>query len=410
MASVAKWTFMVYMGGDNRLSDAAEKDLAEMRSIGSTDEVSIVAQVERLGDACETKRFLVLRDGRGEYAEIQGETDSGDPRVLRDFLQWTKANYPAERYALVAWNCGAVWEPSELDTIALEAGVRDYGPREAMERVASPLGKALLRPTVKTILSLEAVAERAICSDNASTFALDTLEFGRILHEATRVFGQPLDLLGLDAFLSSNLELAYQLREDVRYMVASEDENVPFDGWPYDAVLGMLVDRPGIATADFAAHIVDAYFESYRDGSYNLTLAALALRRLEQLVDPLDGLAEALIARMPDAAMELWAAQRRSASFYYKSLWDIAHFCQALETTSAHDHVRRAAEAVRAALQPGSKGFVSAEAHRGAKVERCGGVSIYLPPLVQVSRFYEELDYARDHRWLPMLEGYHTTR
>ena len=61
-----------------------------------------------------------------------------------------------------------------------------------------------------------------------------------------------------------------------------------------------------------------------------------------------------------------------------------------------------------AALAVGPENCVIAEGHNGAKVERCGGVTIYLmPPLLDVSRYYGELDYARDHRWLAMLEAYH---
>ena len=31
----SKWTFMVYMAGDNNLSSAGEEDLREMRRVGS---------------------------------------------------------------------------------------------------------------------------------------------------------------------------------------------------------------------------------------------------------------------------------------------------------------------------------------------------------------------------------------
>jgi hypothetical protein len=37
----AKWTFMVYMAGDNNLDGAALQDIAEMAQAGSTKEVNI---------------------------------------------------------------------------------------------------------------------------------------------------------------------------------------------------------------------------------------------------------------------------------------------------------------------------------------------------------------------------------
>lgn len=43
MKEKAKWTFMVYLAGDNNLSTAGDKDLSEMRTVGSTADVNVVA-------------------------------------------------------------------------------------------------------------------------------------------------------------------------------------------------------------------------------------------------------------------------------------------------------------------------------------------------------------------------------
>ena len=62
----AKWTFMVYLAGDNNLSTAGEKDLGEMRTVGSTDDVNIITEFDRIGAYHETKRYHIQRDGQGE--------------------------------------------------------------------------------------------------------------------------------------------------------------------------------------------------------------------------------------------------------------------------------------------------------------------------------------------------------
>ncbi len=46
----AKWTFMVYMAGDNNLDGAALTDIAEMAKAGSTKDIHIRVQLERIGD------------------------------------------------------------------------------------------------------------------------------------------------------------------------------------------------------------------------------------------------------------------------------------------------------------------------------------------------------------------------
>ena len=50
VASQAKWTFMVYMAGDNNLDGAALRDIAEMARAGSTKDVNILVQLDRIED------------------------------------------------------------------------------------------------------------------------------------------------------------------------------------------------------------------------------------------------------------------------------------------------------------------------------------------------------------------------
>lgn len=404
----AEWTVMVYLAGDNNLSTAGDKDLQEMRSVGSTDAVNVVAEFDNAGDR-GTRRYHIQPGGEGETIVSLGETDSGDPEVLLDFVAWAAEHYPARRYGLILWNHGGGWEPAEMDRIARSVNARNYTPREVTERSATPLARAFFRTTLETIFNLPLPMDRAICSDDGSGHSLDTIELGRVLAQAADLLGQPIDLLGMDACLMSNLEVAYQVRPYARYLVASE-ESEPNDGWPYDAVLRQLVTDPEMDTPDLAAQIVDAYIASYVDRGYlgPVTQSAFDLSRVEELAAPLDDLADALVSHMPDAAQEIWTAQRGSVRFWHNTLWDVAHFCQVLEDGTEDEAVGAAARAVCAALTPGRERFVIAESHRGAKVESCGGVTVYLlPPLDDLSRYYTELDFAREHRWLTMLEAYH---
>jgi hypothetical protein len=403
-----KWTFMVYMAGDNNLSDAGDTDLREMRKVGSTPDVNVVAQFDNEGDR-GTNRYLIKRDGLNEEIESMGETDSGDPRVLTAFVDWAVKKYPADRHALILWNHGGGWEPSEIDKLAREVKTRNYSVREATERSSSPVGKLLFRTTIKKILRLNSPEKRAICSDDGSGHSLDTVELGKALSQVKKIIRKPIDLLGMDACLMSNLEVAYQARPYVKYIVASE-ESEPNEGWPYAAVLEKLVNAPMLAPADLASHIVAAYVKSYVDMKYEgpVTQSTFDLSKISMVTEPLDKLANALIAHMPKAEKEIWGAQRKSARFWHNTLWDIAHFCEELEKLTANKAVRDAAKNVRTALQSGPKQFVLAESHRGASVARCAGATIYLlPALMDVSPYYGELKYAKEHRWPALLKAYH---
>ena len=58
----AKWTFMVYMAGDNNLDGAVLRDIAEMARAGSTKDVNILVQLNRIEDNL-TRRFRITQGG-----------------------------------------------------------------------------------------------------------------------------------------------------------------------------------------------------------------------------------------------------------------------------------------------------------------------------------------------------------
>jgi len=407
MGTGAKWTFMVYMAGDNDLSIAGETDLAEMRAIGSTAEVNVLVEFDRKG-CLGTNRSLIRRDGVEEHGIQLGETDAADPKVLTAYASWAVRNHPAERYALVLWSHGSGWEPSEMDGGAISADPGRDNKQKKLPHKVQGFNKPFFLPTIKT-LSKSRANRRAIVFDDGSGHSLDTVELGRILKQVTRMIGQPLDILGMDACLMSNLEVAYQVKNYVRYLVASEEKE-PDTGWPYSEMLKRLTEFPHQTTDSLAAHMVTTYVQSCIDcnASGPATLSAIDLAEIDHLALPLDKLAEALITRMPKASRDIFNAQRDSARFQHDTLWDISDFCLKLEKKTSCRAVRAAAREVRSALLPGSGRFVITNAHAGAEFENCGGVSIYLQPLrAPLSKHYSKLDFAREHQWLPMLKAYH---
>jgi hypothetical protein len=408
MSANARWTFMVYLAGDNNLSAAGDADLAEMRRVGSTPEVNVVAQFDNAGPL-GTRRFRVTKDGLNEPVETLPETDSGSPDSLLDFVTWAHQHYPAEHYALVLWNHGGGWEPTEMDRVARGAGALAYSGRESVQRAASPLRRTLFRTSLGRIFGLASPDARAICSDDGSGHSLDTVELGAVLAQICQLIGRPLDILGMDACLMSNLEVAYQARSYANFLVASE-ETEPNAGWPYDTVLAGLTANPLLSAPDLAVSIVQAYNQSYADQNYPgaVTQTALDLSKIDQLTAPLDQLAGLLSARMPRLSNAVWMAQRNSAYFFHNTLWDIGDFAGQLGRQVSLKTIKKSAAAVQQALRPGPGQLVLASLRRGAKVQNCAGVSIYLlPPPTDISQFYADLAYSKEHRWASFLTAYH---
>lgn len=118
----ANWTVMVYISGDNNLEDYVVKDIElELAPTGSSADVQVVALADRgpgydksRGDWQTTKLYHVTQDmiaDADSAKEDWGERNMGNPQTLIDFVTWTKANYPADHYALYFWGHGWNWHP-----------------------------------------------------------------------------------------------------------------------------------------------------------------------------------------------------------------------------------------------------------------------------------------------------------
>ena len=110
-------------------------------------------------------------------------------------------------------------------------------------RSTQQIAHSLFSPTVQQVLALPTPGDRGIASDDGTGHSLDTIELAKVLAKAAAELGGPLELLGMDACLMSNHEVAYQAREHVRAIVGSEDLE-PGDGWPYTDILRRLADEP----------------------------------------------------------------------------------------------------------------------------------------------------------------------
>jgi hypothetical protein len=102
------------------LEDFVVSDLeTELTPTGSSANVQVVALADRgsgydtsYGDWQTTKLFHVTQGmtSAPENAVADwGERNFGDKQTLIDFVTWTKANYPANHYALYFWGHGWNW-------------------------------------------------------------------------------------------------------------------------------------------------------------------------------------------------------------------------------------------------------------------------------------------------------------
>jgi hypothetical protein len=412
----SQWTFMVYMAGNNSLSDAADDDLAEMRKIGSSDDVNVLAFVAQRRMNGSAKRLKIEKDGQGEECETLSNVDSGDPQTVVNFIRWAIKKAPAKKYALILWNHGGGWEPDDFtelySQVRLARGervVRADARREMTHRASQRIGRTFFRTSVEKILSDPSEQTRAILADDDTGHSLDTIELGNVLKLAKNEIGHSVDLLGMDACLMCTLEVAYQVMGDAGVLVGSE-QTEPGAGWDYATLLGDLTANPTMDARELGKQAVTRYISSYKSeqSQWPVTQCALDSSQIAGLCDTVDALEQGLRPTIKPDLAEVVKAQRASVVLNTTfRLVDLNSLCKNLGNSDLATTVRNAAKAVQVALKPG--GVVIAEAHLGREVADCGGVSVYMPgPAETVSPYYKDLDLSRDHRWGQFLQEYIT--
>ena len=194
---IRNWTFMVYMaaGDSHKLDTVAVRDLEEMEAgTEDNDKVAVVVQVNRHWPE-SAQRYEIIDKQTTFLKQLAGRTNMADKTTLSTFLTEVVKDpkYRAYNYCLVLWGH------------AFGVG---FGRDE---------GTALLLPGLR-----EALAAFRQARPNKPT---DT--DGR------------LELLGTNACSMSYLEAAFELKDVVSLMVASQI-TVPFAGWPYNVILSRL--------------------------------------------------------------------------------------------------------------------------------------------------------------------------
>lgn len=402
--SKKKWTFMVYLAGDNNLDQNGVTDLDEMKRIGSTDAINIIAQFDRAGEGVETKRYF-LRRGTSlsdDAVTNLGETNTGNPQALVSFIRWGIRKYPAERYAIVLWNHGQGWDDTDIYTSDRHRAVH----RLARGRIRH----AFFRTSIHSALFAAAkpgIARAILLDDNAKDF-LDNVEMKKALIEVKKILGCKIDVLGMDACLMSMAEVAYQVRDSVDFIVGSE-QTEPLEGWPYHTILDAIAKNPVMGRGELAAVIVEKYLASYTPYD-NVTQSALDLARSESMVIAITALAKALSDGLDDPTTRQIIMQTRVQvqSYEVQENIDLVDFCLLLkDKLSPGSPLALECRNVIDAIAD-SSGIITKSGYKGTGVNNSHGLAIYFPTIF-VSPLYAKLDFAKKTGWGVFLSKYVTS-
>jgi len=400
--STTKWTFMVYLDSDNNLESAGLDDFLEMASVGSTANVNIVVQMDRVsgftsayGNWTNTRRFLIQSGDTPSVAPVENlvEQNMGDPAVLRNFVEWAITNYPAEHYALSIWNHGGGW-------------------RLLQERLAKRASRATRGGESNTAVA------RAVAWDDTDNDKLYMKEVQQALEAAKQRLQErfntqvKIDVVGFDACLMGMAEIAYAMRNVANYMVGSE-ELEPGDGWPYDTILSDVVATPSMTPEALAGLIVNKYGSSYSYGG--ITQSSVNIDKLMDLslkIDIFTSKANSEWDKLKEARTNTLEYHPGGNSYWGVDLWDFAD--EVYNRVTSND-IKNAALALRNAVDD----FVTEE-HHSTAMAGSHGVAIYFPPSLTAfnndpdhtgyedSNTFMIVDFVKYHQWDNWLKEYYS--
>jgi hypothetical protein len=231
------WLVMLYQDADDQvLEQDIFLDLNEAEKVGSSDRVTIVTQLDRFrggfsgdGNWTSTRRYLVTQDDDLNVINSQMVTDLGEVsmsegQALVDFVTWSMAQYPADRYVLILSDHGLGWP----------GGWSDPAPGSSDPGRAPLIG--------------------ALGGDHLYLSEIDDA-LGQIRQQTGL---EKFDIIGMDACLMSQLEVYAALQPHARYAIASE-ETEPALGWAYASFLQSLTDNPNMGSDQLAAAVVQSY-------------------------------------------------------------------------------------------------------------------------------------------------------
>lgn len=372
-----QWTFMVYLAADNDLERYGIDDFLEMATVGSSANVNIVVQFDRIpgydtryGDWKTTKRFYItsgMTPIAASAVSDLGEVNMGAPASLDSFVNWAKSAYPAKKYALIIWDHGSGFQPKSDEIVTEGVGWDNTNG-----------GDYLSNKEISSVLA-------AVTSNGANK----------------------MELVGFDACLMAMIEVDQHIKNYANARVSSEHTE-PLAGWPYNTIMADLKNNPTWSGVSLANAIVNRYYASYGNNQTQSSVQFGATYNA-MVATQFNAFAQALRSNMSTHRTIIAPALTATRSFYNPDYIDLSDFALQVYDRSSNTAVRTAATNLRTAIDS-----VVKNNKVGPSWSRAKGISIFFPKTgakwaTWAATYQADQWFARDTYWNEFLNEYYQT-
>ena len=363
------WTVLHYSMADTDLEPFMVADVNEIGAVGSNENLHVREFIDRnvgygddeLLDQGSWVGARVLDIGQGgatEVVEDLGDVNSADPEVLARFIaEGIEANR-AGHYALIISDHGASWP--------------GIGPDEGSDY---------------DVLDLAEIT--AGISSGLEQAGVDKL-----------------DLLGFDACLMANYEVASAVAPLADRLVASQ-ELEPGHGWDYTS-LQLLADDPEATVDELGSEIIAGFAGQAADQgtSEQITLSMVDLTQMDAVDEAVAAFAGAMEEQSTDVAPAVGQSEATTLAFgkspdqsQDKHLSDLGLLAASIGESAPE--VAEQADALVSALDG-----VVLDSVEGVGTAGATGLSIYLPPVVELAD-PAYADVVSSDEWRSFLDSYY---
>lgn len=369
----SEWTFLNCIGGCNNLSSYALSNVELMKMGTIPNKINWLVQLDEPMHN-QTLRYKIASKQITDNVSTQQPLGLNQKQELIDSLHWA-STYPSQYFFLLFWNHGN--------------GILDQSKR------------------------WEDYAKRGILYNfNQKTYLTNQDLKEALTHATSKSLGKKIDIIGMDACLMAMLEVAYQIKNYARYLIASQNiEKTP--GWNYLKFLNQMNETQQPISPLTCARMIVSTFADLNEWRNNIsTLSVIDLNTIDttkQAVDKMATELTTLLEKHPKQIHELIRTARTASinfedqHYPYLGYIDFGSFINNLLSLLPETAYASLKNSLRETLTTINASVV--HKYAGSEFKDVCGLSIYFPE-DKVQPSYLQTDFAQESSWTAFLKKY----